>query len=484
MVGLLNRSITGRAPAAIVGGFARVPVGALARAWRACRSRPLGVGDFRAWFALREMAARRCSIAQGRAPALGTPELARLLGVSTRRAAASARRLERAGLVAWDGGSVAFPGDDAPGDDALADSIGGGRGHLAVPRRILRHLAGGGRPALIATALGVLLRCLSRRKQGFDGRGRVKASWIAKAFGVDLRAVKAARKELVALGWIAPEPSDQNSENRWGRAYRVDLAWAPPRTPAGPGPDVADRHPPPAPGCRTSPPPLPDRDPLREQERNQEPASGGRAGVGMRGMEGRGQEPSPAGGGPTPTGPEGDDGWGPSASPPPRLAEVRPEDLGDAGRLLELHRQAAARGLVGTSEADRLKFVAAAEHARAVGRRNPCGLFARIVAKGWWDFATQGEEVRAARRLRAHERGSSGPAAMPGSLAVAARAAATGRRPGPPAVPPGVGAGGPVRCGPAMARRPAGGPEGGGPEALSGVLARLAWLAGLPGVGP
>jgi len=87
-------------------------------------------------------------------------------------------------------------------------------------------------------------------------------------------------------------------------------------------------------------------------------------------MEGRGQEPSPAGGRPTPTGSEGDGASGPSASPPPRLAEVRPEDLVDAGRLLELHWQAAAKGLVGTSEADRLKFVAAAEHARAVGLRD------------------------------------------------------------------------------------------------------------------
>ena len=104
---------------------------------------------------------------------------------------------------------------------------------------------GGGRPALIAAAIGVLLRCLSRRKGGFDGRGRVKASWIAKAFGVDARAVKAARKELVALGWIAPVPSGQLAENRWGRAYRIDLAWAAPGPPAVPGTDVADRHPPP-----------------------------------------------------------------------------------------------------------------------------------------------------------------------------------------------------------------------------------------------
>ena len=82
-----------------------------------------------------------------------------------------------------------------------------------VPRRILRLLAGGARPALIATTLGTLLRCLSRRRSGWVGRGRVKASWIADVFGVDLRGVKAARLELVALGWLSPEPSDQRAEN-------------------------------------------------------------------------------------------------------------------------------------------------------------------------------------------------------------------------------------------------------------------------------
>ena len=94
--------------------------------------------------------------------------------------------------------------------------------------------------------------------------------------------------------------------------------------------------------------------------------------------------------------------------PPPRLGDVRPEDLRDAARVLELHRQAVARGLVGASEADRLKFAAAAEHARAVGRVNPGGLFARLVGRGWWHFATQGEEDAAARRLKRHLHGDPG----------------------------------------------------------------------------
>ena len=67
-----------------------------------------------------------------------------------------------------------------------------------------------------------------------------------------------------------------------------------------------------------------------------------------------------------------------------------------------------ARGVVGASEADRLRFLAAAEHARAVGTVNAPGLFARIVRRGLWSYSTQADEDAAARRLREHLRGQRG----------------------------------------------------------------------------
>ena len=167
---------------------------------------------------MREMEARRCGLGRGRAPSYGLAELAKLLGVSEKRAKASVGRLVAAGLLEWSGSAIGFP--DLPGEGiGLEDSIGRGRGSVAIPRRMLRLPAGAARPALIATALGIVLRCLSRRRGGFDGRGRVKASWITRVFGVDARRVKQARLELVALGWIEPEASDRRAENRWGRAY-------------------------------------------------------------------------------------------------------------------------------------------------------------------------------------------------------------------------------------------------------------------------
>jgi hypothetical protein len=345
----------------IAGGFVLLNVAALMIAWRACQARPLGIGDFRTWLACHELVARRCRIheTRDRSPSYHVAELARLLDVTERRARASVR----------------------------------GQGSVAIPRRMLRFLAAGARPALIAAVFGLLLRCLSRRKGGFDGWGRVKASWIARVFGVDLRRVKAARRELVELGWIEPEPADQRSERRWGRPYRINLAWEPlvkvrdellPKVP--PAPDQAKPDGP-------SLPPLPaderpaiatssvNQEPLRERIQNQEPA-GGPTGSSIKGS-----------------------GNGEKTLPSPRLDDVRLEDLKDTSRLLTLYDQGVAKGLVGSSEADRLKFVAAAEHALAIGKNNPPGLFAYLIRGACYRYVTGADEDAARRRLKLHEFG-------------------------------------------------------------------------------
>ena len=169
-----------------------------------------------------------------RAPAYGLAELSRLTGVSPRRARASVKRLVAAGLLTWSDDDIGFPDAGRPRTTTpWPTPSAAGSGALAIPRRILRLLAGGARPALIATAIAVLLRCLARGRGGFKSRGRVKAAWIARTFDVDLRRVKQARGELVDLGWIVPEPDDQWAMNRWGRAYRIDLDWGPDRPPRG-----------------------------------------------------------------------------------------------------------------------------------------------------------------------------------------------------------------------------------------------------------
>jgi hypothetical protein len=374
----------------IAGGFILVPDSSLMAAWRACRSRPLGIGDFRTWLAAHEMQARRCVLDEGRPATYTLDELAVLIGVTRKRAGASLRRLEAAGLIAWSDERIAFPAQPDPvggGTHEILETLSRGRGSLAIPRRMLRLLANGARPALIATALGILLRCLSRRQGGFDGRGRIKAAWIAQVFGIDLRGVKRARRELVALGWVSTEPSEARTSDawatrRWGPAYRIDLAWTAHQTtgprlppiPAISGPAIAT--------------PRSDREPLRERNQNQEPGPAGPAGVQSSGFNKQSQTPPEAG--PLPT---------------PRLDDVRVEDLRDTGRLLELHGQAVARGVVTASEADRLHVAAAAEHALSIGKANTPGLFAHLVRGRLWRYLTQADEDRANARIKAHDRG-------------------------------------------------------------------------------
>ena len=57
--------------------------------------------------------------------------------------------------------------------------------------------------------------------------------------------------------------------------------------------------------------------------------------------------------------------------------------------------------MLSASESDRLKFFAAAEHARVIGTTNPCGLFARLVRSQLWHYLTQDDEDAANRRLKA-----------------------------------------------------------------------------------
>jgi hypothetical protein len=452
----------------IAGGFVLVSVASLMAAWRACRAAPLGIGEFRAWLACREIKARRCLAEEGRVQTYSCAELAKLLGIAEKRARASVKRLVAAGLLQWSEHAIGFPDPPDDFDPGLDDSIGRGRGSLAIPRRILRLLAAGARPALIATVLGFLLRCLSRRRGGFDGRGRVKSSWIARVFGVDLRRVKQARRQLIELGWIEPEPSGQTTENRHGRAFHIDLAWEAPRDPQ----TIPQAHPDLEPTFhpwsgistpvedrstnvdgRRLPPPPPARRPefatpfslhqesLPEREENQEPGFAGPTGVGLKGS-GEQIQPKVASPDPGPVGP----GLVPGL-PAPKLADLRIEDLKDTGRLLDLLGQAIDRQLVGSSEADRLKFVALAEHALAIGKENPPGLLAYLLRAGCWRYITQGDEDRAQVRLKAHDRG-----ALPVSASGRSAPTATPRRTSSfVADDPGVG----------------------GPSSLSGVLGRL-----------
>jgi hypothetical protein len=59
-------------------------------------------------------------------------------------------------------------------------------------------------------------------------------------------------------------------------------------------------------------------------------------------------------------------------------------------------------GLLGSSEADRLAFVALAQHVLSYRPANAGGLFTQLLRKRHFNYATQDDEDSAQRRLTRH----------------------------------------------------------------------------------
>ena len=86
--------------------------------------------------------------------------------------------------------------------------------------------------------------------------------------------------------------------------------------------------------------------------------------------------------------------------PAPTRRHLLREDLEVTGRLLRVYNQAIARGEIGRSEADRLKFVSEAKHALRCGE-DPPALFADNLQQQRWHY-DQADEDTAWKDLRAH----------------------------------------------------------------------------------
>ncbi len=403
------------------GGYQFIPTPLLVAAWRLRREGAVDAAGLRVWFAAWEMQARRRPAPAALPRRFGLDELRKLTGLTPARIRRSLPRLATARLLDWSEAALGFPDPASEASPELRERLQedlarfprpGGR--VPVPRRILRLLARGVRPALAATILGCLARCLRFRGGVLEGRGRVKASWIAGTFGLSERRVKEARGELIALGWIVPLEAGQSALNRWGLHVRVDLRWSPPadfgRSKSSPPPADLD--------AKSSP--LPSKGKPLKGAKDQEPARRGPAGFSTKhgGGEDSGATPPRARSAPLATSRPRVAPLRRPAAPPspgrPDLRDVTREDLDEVGRTLELYEQAVAGGSASPGEWGRLRFLAAAVHARAVGTRNPCGLFARLVRDGLWGFATLGDEEEASRRLRLHLNGPrSGPPPSP-----------------------------------------------------------------------
>jgi hypothetical protein len=87
-------------------------------------------------------------------------------------------------------------------------------------------------------------------------------------------------------------------------------------------------------------------------------------------------------------------------SVPPTLQHIEREDLTDIQRVLVLYQQAVQQRLIGSSEAERLTFVALAQHVLSCRPQNEGGLFRHLLKQKRYHCVTQADEDVALQRLK------------------------------------------------------------------------------------
>ena len=351
-----------------------VSAGVLLAAWWAYRAKIVTLLDLRVWLACLEAISRRCELEKHRAPRFRVAEIRSLVGSksdhSVRRAA---RRLLRIGLLTKSGATLSIPRSTDSLDfrdcTDLANrlmALRSAKRLVPIPRRMARYLASHGRASVIAAAFGHMLRCLFYRNGKCESGGTCKASWIANVFEIDVRTVKSARKELVDRGWLFVRSATQCQLNRSGLPVVINLEWS-----FQSGRPMCESPPPRAQNRTGSPPPIKNKK-LSSRAKNHEPAMRGPTGFSTR-SGGRSS---------------------------PDLRRVTARDLQEPTRLERLYRLAIRDRLVSGTPCDRLRFFGAAERAKRVGDRNPCGLFVSLVRGRHWKFIAQGDEDRALTRIK------------------------------------------------------------------------------------
>lgn len=331
--------------------------------------------------AAREAAERSRNQRRGRArpPRFLFDELARLCGCPVQGVRRELRALERAGLLLFSEASITFTRSTLPGSSELIGALACGRSPsrpVPLPRPALRFIAQSPRVATIKTMLAYCVRGLSIARGGeVKGKGTAKACWIAGTLGVSLRAVRLARAELIAAGFISrDEGSKQWKLNRDGAYFVVNMAFSGcagvPRygiERVREGLCFARRM------VQNCPPFAPPYEDLKTPYGLKNQNSRCRDGSGSHGV---------------------------GKIPKPNLRDVQLSDLRSVKRMCELHRQAVQVKLARDGEAGRVEFLAAAIHAVKVGTTNPPGLFIAIVRKKLWAFVTQSDEDHARNALR------------------------------------------------------------------------------------
>ena len=212
-------------------GYCRVKAHTICRLWLGFRQGIVQRWDVQTYFALQELMMRRCTLAPGRRAAYSVKELESLTALSAAKLHGCIARLEHAGLVSWSEHAIRMKEgaigtlEDLAGLSAMLSTVTNHRRTVPIPRHTVLLLARTRRPVLLATLFGHLLRGMYYRSGECLSWGTCKASWIAQAFGVDARNVKAARQELERLGWMRSLESLHWHRQRYGGSFAIALAW-------------------------------------------------------------------------------------------------------------------------------------------------------------------------------------------------------------------------------------------------------------------
>jgi len=216
------------------GGFIDCPVDFLTLPWWVYEQGTITLQTLRVWLGTLELVEKRCTTSPDVPAHYGPEELRRLLRIPRLPPVTDAiERLEDLGLLAWSPHAILFLPHACALKEALAqDGYRMLRSHIAtwlrwvpVPRRLLVWLAQDGQPGLIATALGVLLRCMRYKAHQCLSGGRVAVPWIAAVFGVAERTVQRAMQALEGYGWLARLALQPEREHPHGRYTVINLSW-------------------------------------------------------------------------------------------------------------------------------------------------------------------------------------------------------------------------------------------------------------------
>lgn len=416
----------------IVGRYRGITARTLLLAWWCHSAGHISRRQLRIWFSAQEMAERRRYAKGGKntpRPMFTIDEIKSLVGGRGSQTAdaellADIRELNRLGLVSIADHSIEFA---ASADDLtieriedfqqVQDQLPHPQRTVPVPRRMLRALAAGLTRGMTAVVLATLIRSLfwSRAEGAFRVDGRTKREWISEVFGVAPRTVTDARTRLIELGWLVPIEAPQLMLNRYGAHDAINTSWSDTpeesaRTPGGSAsPEGQSRG-------GSARPTKHKTLPLTGNTNTRRPARSraGPAGVCKDSIRndipkqcisgGESSRPSTCRQRRVDRGPVRSRSS--ARREPPTIRDIRSEDIRDTGRLLELHRQASALGMISASEAGRLDFLSMAERARARGRKAGALLY-WLVSNRKSEFITHADEEQAARRLREHMNGPS-----------------------------------------------------------------------------